>query len=133
MSRDSSSALARAMPVLEDIDPQAAGAFLYGTAAPTRAPDDEPEYSLTGRRIYVCKDGRRVRRTTVLMQEDMARRVDVYAAQRGVDKVSIIHNALALFFAAFDAAGESAGGFSSVESTEENKPPFLQRYYLPAT
>jgi predicted DNA-binding protein len=40
------------------------------------------------------KDGRRVRRTTMLLGEELARRLDVFAASRGVDKAVVVNAAL---------------------------------------
>lgn len=91
-------------------DPEAAEAFLTGRplqAVPTPAPIVEAPRvehevarvvvaasALAGRRVHERKDGRRVRRTTVLLVEDLARRVDVFAAANGVDKTAVMHDAL---------------------------------------
>jgi hypothetical protein len=48
----------------------------------------------TGRAVMQLKDGRRVRRTTMLLGEELARRLDVFAANRGVDKAAVVNAAL---------------------------------------
>lgn len=48
----------------------------------------------TGRAVMQLKDGRRVRRTTMLLDEELARRLDVFAAGRGVDKAVVVNAAL---------------------------------------
>jgi hypothetical protein len=93
-------------------DPDAAEAFLTGRplqAVPAPAPSVEPArvvvaaIALAGRRVHERKDGRRVRRTTVLLVEDLARRVDVFAAANGVDKTAVMHDALEKWLTAHGA------------------------------
>lgn len=48
----------------------------------------------SGRAVMQLKDGRRVRRTTMLLGEELARRLDVFAASRGVDKAVVVNAAL---------------------------------------
>ena len=117
-------------------DPEAAEAFLSGrplqavpthapvvAAAPALAPVVEvprvevaapvamsvaAPSALAGRRVHERKDGRRVRRKTVLLVEDLARRVDVFAAANGVDKTAVMHDALERWLAERGAIGGSA-------------------------
>jgi hypothetical protein len=49
---------------------------------------------LSGRRVHERKDGRRVRRTTVLLEVDLARELDIFSADRGVDKTAVLQAAL---------------------------------------
>lgn len=72
------------------VDPAAQAAFLRGEPVPARAAFPAP----TGRRVHERKDGRQVRRTTILMQLELARRLDLYAAQHGIDKTAVLHAAL---------------------------------------
>lgn len=44
--------------------------------------------------MHERKDGRRVRRTTILMNEDLAKRLDLFAAARGIDKTAVHEAAL---------------------------------------
>jgi hypothetical protein len=48
----------------------------------------------TGRAVMQLKDGRRVRRTTMLLEDELARRLDVFAAGRGIDKAVVVNAAL---------------------------------------
>lgn len=98
------------LAVRPPVDPAAAEAFLAGKpfpsapAEPLHPPPAEPlpaplptgaaALPLSGRKVHERKDGRRVRRTTILMEEELARRLDLFAAARGVDKTSIHEAAL---------------------------------------
>lgn len=64
------------------------------SSSSTLAPSAAPAPALPGRRIHERKDGRRVRRTTILMRDELARRLDVFAASHGVDKTTIHEAAL---------------------------------------
>lgn len=70
-------------------DPAAVDAFVTGKSAPqpTRS---RPE----GRAVLVRKDGRQVRRTTIYMEVELAKRVGIHAVERGVDQTQIIQEAL---------------------------------------
>ena len=84
--------LATPAPPLEVAPPTAA-------AAPPARPDATGP-ALPGRRVHERKDGRRVRRTTILMREELARRFDLFAAGRGVDKTAVHEAALEAWLAA---------------------------------
>ncbi len=64
-------------------------------AAPAAPPPVAQAIDLpTGRAVMQLKDGRRVRRTTMLLEDELARRLDVFAAGRGIDKAVVVNAAL---------------------------------------
>lgn len=91
-------------------DSPAAQAFLSGKSFPSTEPDPaEPPVPApapaptqasapSGRRVHERKDGRRVRRTTFLLEEDLAKTLDLASATQGVDKTVIVHAALRAWF-----------------------------------
>lgn len=88
------------------VDPAAAEAFLTGqpVPAPVVVPLEPHDPTMhVGRRVHERKDGRKVRRTTVLMDLELARRVDLYAAQQGIDKTAVMHAALERWLSERDA------------------------------
>lgn len=52
-----------------------------------------------GRVVLVRQDGRQVRRTTIYMEVELAKRVGIHAVERGVDKTQIIQEALEEYLA----------------------------------
>lgn len=76
-------------------DPEAMDAFISGKS-PGRHPDSTPP---EGRAVIERKDGRKLRRTTVYMEIDLAKRVGVHAVLRGVDQTQIIKEALLEYLA----------------------------------
>jgi len=71
-------------------DPIAVDAFISGKSKGRRPHSAPPE----GRTVIERKDGRMLRRTTVYMEVDLAKRVGVHAVMRGVDQTQIIKEAL---------------------------------------
>lgn len=70
--------------------PRSRASAAPATPAPVAQAIDLPK----GRAVMELKDGRRVRRTTMLLEEELARRLDVFAASRGVDKAVVVNAAL---------------------------------------
>lgn len=70
-------------------DPAAVDAFVSGKPAPKPAPSRRE-----GRAVLVRKDGRQVRRTTIYMEVELAKRVGIHAVERGIDQTQIIQEAL---------------------------------------
>lgn len=105
------------LSVRRPVDPAAAEAFLSGKSYPV--PTEVPALAIPGeaasavpamseapamasvagapshgRKVHERKDGRRVRRTTILMREELAHRLDVFAAHHGIDKTAVHEAAL---------------------------------------
>jgi hypothetical protein len=70
-------------------DPAAVDAFVSGQPAPKPARSRRE-----GRAVLVRKDGRQVRRTTIYMEVELAKRVGIHAVERGIDQTQIIQEAL---------------------------------------
>ena len=68
-------------------------------AAPPTGPSEQSA-ALGGRRVHERKDGRRVRRTTLLLDEELAKKLDLASATQGVDKTAIMQAALRAWLAA---------------------------------
>ena len=70
-------------------DPAAVDAFVSGKSAP-----EQTRSRREGRAVLERKDGRLVRRTTVYMEVELAKRVGIHAVERGIDQTQIIQEAL---------------------------------------
>lgn len=87
-------------------DPAAVEAFLAGKPSPSpealEAPWPKASALPTGRVVLERKDGRKLRRTTVYLPVELAKRVGIYAVTHGVDQTQVHLAALEAWLSTHD-------------------------------